>query len=246
MSAAKAGSAARTQAEKISLEYDPESGSITASIPDGENAPKNGTYEFRCYATLTDGTELSAKTLKVNVHSTVPGVTLKSSTLKLNKYLGAGYARRETAVSLTKGTGYELVDMLLPDDWSGDDFDLNFAEGVVSVQLRNDEAASKKHTVLLTPVLRDTATGQEIAMSTQVKLTVQVYSGQTIPMVTELEIGEQREADPSRPSIILRRAGDEGLWTIAKDYGSTVQAIREANQLADEPENGQMLLIPIS
>ena len=77
-------------------------------------------------------------------------------------------------------------------------------------------------------------------------LTVQVYSGQTIPMVTDLEIGEQREADPSRPSIILRRAGDEGLWTIAKDYGSTVQAIREANQLADEPENGQMLLIPIS
>jgi hypothetical protein len=44
----------------------------------------------------------------------------------------------------------------------------------------------------------------------------------------------------------LRRAGDEGLWAIAKDYGSTVQAIREANQLTEEPENGQMLLIPIS
>lgn len=77
-------------------------------------------------------------------------------------------------------------------------------------------------------------------------INVQVYSGQSIPMVTELKIGDQREVDPNRPSIILRRAGDEGLWAIAKDFGSTVQAIREVNQLVDEPENGQMLLIPIS
>lgn len=77
-------------------------------------------------------------------------------------------------------------------------------------------------------------------------VTVQVYSGQTVPVVTELEIGEHREPDPNRPSIILRRAGDEGLWAIAKGCGSTVTAIQEANQLTGEPENGQMLLIPIS
>ena len=84
------------------------------------------------------------------------------------------------------------------------------------------------------------------ALRSAYPMTVQVYSGQAIPMVTHLEMGEIKEADPGRPSIILRRAGDEGLWAIAKDYGSTVQAIREANQLADEPESGQMLLIPIS
>ncbi len=76
-------------------------------------------------------------------------------------------------------------------------------------------------------------------------VTIQVYSGQNIPMVTELEIGDERPADPDRPSIILRRAGEEGLWAIAKGSGSTVSAIRQANQLEDEPEVGQMLLIPI-
>lgn len=85
-----------------------------------------------------------------------------------------------------------------------------------------------------------------MALRSMYPMTVQVYSGQSIPMVTELEMGELKEADPSRPSIILRRAGDEGLWAMAKDYGSTVQAIREANQLTDEPLSGQMLLIPVS
>ena len=88
--------------------------------------------------------------------------------------------------------------------------------------------------------------GEGFTMRSTYPVTLQMYSGQTIPIVTELEIGEIREPDPDRPSIILRRAGDEGLWAIAKGYGSTVDAIMEANQLAGEPENGQMLLIPIS
>lgn len=83
-------------------------------------------------------------------------------------------------------------------------------------------------------------------LRTTYPISMQVYSGETIPMVTELEIGEERPADPNRPSIILRRVGDEGLWAIAKSSGSTVSAIRKANQLEDEPEVGQMLLIPIA
>lgn len=75
---------------------------------------------------------------------------------------------------------------------------------------------------------------------------IQVYSGESIPMVTELKIGQERTADPNRPSIILRRAGNESLWNIAKDYGSTVEAIREANKITEEPEKGQILLIPLS
>jgi hypothetical protein len=75
---------------------------------------------------------------------------------------------------------------------------------------------------------------------------IQVYSGESIPMVTELKIGQERTADPNRPSIILRRAGNESLWNIAKDYGSTVEAIREANKITEEPEKGQILLITLS
>lgn len=94
------------------------------------------------------------------------------------------------------------------------------------------------------PELLPTADGFNVISSYPV--TVQTYSGRTLPMVTELDVGQQREADPDRPSILLRRAGDEGLWAIAKGYGSTVDAIMEANQLSGEPENGQMLLIPIT
>lgn len=87
--------------------------------------------------------------------------------------------------------------------------------------------------------------GDGFSMRCSYPVTLQVYSGQSIPMLTELEISEQRQPDPNRPSMILRRAGDEGLWDLAKGYGSTVTAIQEANQLTGEPENGQMLLIPI-
>ena len=66
-----------------------------------------------------------------------------------------------------------------------------------------------------------------------------------IPMVTMLELGEPEQPDPNRPSLILRRAGDDTLWKIAKECGTTVQAIREANALTEEPTQDQMLLIPV-
>lgn len=67
-----------------------------------------------------------------------------------------------------------------------------------------------------------------------------------IPMVTGLELGEERERDAGRPSLILRRAGEARLWDIAKASGSTVEAIRKANNIQEEPVPGQMLLIPVS
>lgn len=67
-----------------------------------------------------------------------------------------------------------------------------------------------------------------------------------IPMVTGLEIGEEREPGVNRPSLILRRAGDVRLWDMAKMSGSTVEAIKQANNLQEEPAIGQMLLIPVS
>ncbi|MGN0977794.1 MAG: SPOCS domain-containing protein [Faecousia sp.] len=66
-----------------------------------------------------------------------------------------------------------------------------------------------------------------------------------IPMVTGLNLGDQRQPDPDRPSLILRRAGEKRLWDLAKASGSTVEAIRKANNLQDEPAPKQMLLIPV-
>ena len=73
-----------------------------------------------------------------------------------------------------------------------------------------------------------------------------VTTGYTqIPMVTGLQLGDARKPDPNRPSLILKRVGTDGLWEIAKSTGSTMEAIRKANGIRQEPEPGQMLLIPV-
>lgn len=72
-----------------------------------------------------------------------------------------------------------------------------------------------------------------------------ILSGQGLPMVTGLEIGEAADPDPERPSLILRRAGDSDLWTLAKQTGSTVERIQKANRLEGEPSPEQLLLISV-
>ena len=85
----------------------------------------------------------------------------------------------------------------------------------------------------------------DMKVRTELPLLMQSEAEAGIPMVTGLTLGEDREPDPGRPSLILRRAGDRDLWELAKASGSTVGAIREANHLEEDPAPGQMLLIPI-
>jgi hypothetical protein len=77
------------------------------------------------------------------------------------------------------------------------------------------------------------------------QITVTATAGQGISMVTGLTLGDRTEPDPGRPSLILRRSRGELLWDLAKASGSTVDAIRKANGLNNEPETGKMLLIPV-
>lgn len=72
-----------------------------------------------------------------------------------------------------------------------------------------------------------------------------VTSGQGMDMVTGLQLGEISQPDPDRPSLIVTKAGGDSLWQIAKDNGTTVDAIRTANGLSDEPATESILLIPI-
>lgn len=71
-------------------------------------------------------------------------------------------------------------------------------------------------------------------------------SARGIPMVESLEVGELTAPDPDRPALILRRAGEDTLWELAKQSGSTVEAIKEANDLSREPDPDRLLLIPVS
>ena len=88
--------------------------------------------------------------------------------------------------------------------------------------------------------------GSGIELRGESILQTQTSARSGIPMVTGLRIGEEREADPNRPSLILRRAGKGRLWDIAKSTGSTVEAIQAANRLSEEPEESRILLIPVN
>ena len=66
-----------------------------------------------------------------------------------------------------------------------------------------------------------------------------------MPMLTGMELGQWQESNPDRPSLIIRRAGDNRLWDIAKQTNSTVEAIEKTNNLQQEPTADQLLLIPV-
>lgn len=90
-----------------------------------------------------------------------------------------------------------------------------------------------------------TIPGAETTLRGDMLLHVQTMDTQGIPMVKALELGEQKEPDPMRPSLILRKAGKDSLWDLAKAAGSTVEAIQEVNGLQGEPPEDRMLLIPV-
>lgn len=94
--------------------------------------------------------------------------------------------------------------------------------------------------------LSSAVTSQGVQLNTDLSTYLQTVSARGIPMVESLELGEVAEPDSSRPGLILRRAGEDSLWEIAKQTGSTVSAIREANDLQQEPDPGKMLLIPLN
>ena len=70
-------------------------------------------------------------------------------------------------------------------------------------------------------------------------------AAQGLAMITGLSLGEEQKKDPDRPTLIIRKVGEDTLWDIAKQTGSTVSAIERANGLLQEPEKDRMLLIPI-
>ena len=73
----------------------------------------------------------------------------------------------------------------------------------------------------------------------------ELIANQGLPMVTSLTLGEETAQDPTRPSLLLQRAGEQSLWEMAKAAGTTMENIRKANQMEGEPTCGKMLIIPI-
>lgn len=92
----------------------------------------------------------------------------------------------------------------------------------------------------------ETVPSEDITAAARMKLRLRSMAPTAVPMVTALDLGEHRDPDPGRPSLILCRPGEDALWDIAKRCGSTVAAIRCANDLREEPEPDRMLLIPVT
>lgn len=84
------------------------------------------------------------------------------------------------------------------------------------------------------------------SLSVELRCRVLTLDKSGISQVSAIELGEPGTPDPDRPSLILCRAEKKDLWTIAKETGSTVEAIQKANALEGESTPGQMLLIPIA
>ena len=82
--------------------------------------------------------------------------------------------------------------------------------------------------------------------SARIKLNLQTWADQQIPMISALAVGGSKPLDEARPSLILRPMDTDSLWELAKANGSTMDAIRKANQLTQDPQQGQMLLIPVT
>ena len=89
-------------------------------------------------------------------------------------------------------------------------------------------------------------TGDQLQLQGELGVEACVMAQGPINMVTGLELGEVRRPDPGRPSLILRRPGEQSLWELAKMTGSTISAIRGANALEEDVSDDRMLLIPVS
>ena len=166
---------ASAEGEKIWVDYDGEK--LTACILDGEDLPKAGTYTFTSVPYLSNGKALDPISVKVSVTATAPKVKARSTTLKLNRVL-SGYEVASTGFTVS-GEGYTLAGFAELDDLENEDILLTFVDGQLTAELLNEDAAVKRHSFSLTPILED-ADGNQAVLESKLKLNVQVYKNEKI------------------------------------------------------------------
>ena len=82
----------------------------------------------------------------------------------------------------------------------------------------------------------------------QVRVPVCFYglTGEETELRTVTAVKESEESQETRPSLVLRRARcGECLWDMAKQHGSSEDAIRQCNHMEDDSLPEGMLLIPV-
>ena len=160
--AAREGTAARAESDKLNVYYDADSGEIVAEIAD--SGIKNGTYSFACTGILESGTEISGGTVRVTVSNTLPRAKLSVAMVRLNRQL-AGEESIAVKVTLTGGDGYAIEGFEeLPDC-------LDYADGILTATIPNADFTGGSY-VLNAIVSRN---GETATLPAGVILRVQVY-----------------------------------------------------------------------
>ena len=116
-------------------------------------------------------------------------------------------------------------------------------EGVIQTQA--DENVQLDGELMLKGIPQGILGNGNITMKMEGTFLEKSHCAQSFPMVTGVTVLEAAKNNAQKPSLILRRAGGDRLWDIAKETGSTLDAIRRINRLEGEPEANQMLLIPV-
>lgn len=84
-----------------------------------------------------------------------------------------------------------------------------------------------------------------VTLRADINVNAITMAGQGMAIVSGVEFGEMEKCNANRPSLILCRAGKRRLWDVAKQCGSTVEAIQRANGIEEEPDPNAVLLIPV-
>lgn len=85
----------------------------------------------------------------------------------------------------------------------------------------------------------------KVQMRMEMPVAIHTLQTKEIPMVTKIQMGKEKTPDPDRPSLVIVRCGGDDLWDIARQYGTTVESIHQANGLEGSCAQGQMMLIPV-
>lgn len=83
-----------------------------------------------------------------------------------------------------------------------------------------------------------------ITLQTEVKAHTCCHASRSLEMVSGLVLSEKEEVD-GRPSLILSRAGEHDLWTLAKQNRSSVDQICSANGITELQDKNRILIIPV-
>jgi len=257
-----------SQFAQLETEYNPHAtDSVSFAVTEMEmDQNEEGEHRFRC-SLLAQYTIYDQKILDIveDAYSTSRSVELKTYKLSLPSLLNEKIHSIQIGSNAQQDEG-QIIDVnVLMDDifMSPEDNMLRVSPVGIFQILQEDAQGNLNGTVNKweTEFALDNDTDAEVYssvsldgmpiaigpnISQQLKLELKSVSASPFTMVCEIELGETRKPDHNRPSLILCKMEDEDTWSLAKRTGSTVEAIIKANGLKQEPEEGEILLIPIS